>query len=698
MIKKSTAIIRLITLAVITLLISFNHTSAFADTIDDYLFQWATDGKADPQLIDGIFQSLDITSKQLEEEFVAKVKTAGASYKGGEIVFLADVVDTLDKARFSKVEAAIRQVVEACGGDLEAVIRTGSSGLRHMQLNGVSDSASGYRLLFSDDDISFIGNKAITAAEMLNGILEKEGLSKLKVKGFDLLHLRSIRRIDLIALDLVDPEKFLGEVGLGSIKGEMLEKGAVVAQKSGQGMQFTAQPLKNFVDAKKSQMLAEVLDEKAIKAAVKKYGSLTMVASCERQITDAHGGWNKLSDPEKAKYVLRQRLALAESGALEKIGGMDSAAIQAELTKLRELKAAKELTADQVEWLSKLRFQNAELAFAEIPLKMQPIIDAAEAQGKSLAGNPEIRKAIDELMTGWALVKSQVMPIDEEKVLAAFRRTAGDNETVYKMLYTSYQQSKDLVEALDEWLKAGGTRESFLEMLLKLEDRTARLSAVKSRLVKKAQTKEAGALKAFEEMLGTDIGDSFVVKMAKNPAARKMMAATMVVAGGGIICSKMYNSWTQGKVQEDLSDAAFALVEFIPGAMSFTRVYAEGGVDLQTTFMFVKEALYFTPAWPIALVGDVASVSIDIGSAVQTSNYHEGLIDILVYNGEFDKDGKLLRLNLPDDLVVEKSNLKKFLFETKAVKVKQAAQGMGYLINDLSKATNDNLVCSCHRT
>jgi hypothetical protein len=485
-----------------------------------------------------------------------------------------------------------------------------------MQLNGESNAASGYRLLFSDDDISFVGKNAISASEMLNGILEKDGLSKLKVKGFDLLHLRDVRSIDLIALNIMDPEKFLGEAGLGSIKGEMLEKGAVVAQKSGQGMQFTAQTLKTFVDSKQSLMLAELLDEKAIKEAVKKYGSLTMVASCERQITDAHGGWKSLTDPEKAKYVLRQRLALAESGALAKVGGMSSSGIQTELTKLRALKAAKELTSGEVAWLVSLRFQNAELAFAEIPLKMQPIIDAAEAQGKSLAGNPEIRKAIDELMTGWALVRSQVMPIDEAKVLAAFRRTAGESDAVYKMLYTSYQQSKDLVEVLDQWLKAGGTRETFLEMLLKLENREARLAAVEARLLKQAKTQEASALKAFGEMLGTDLGDTFIVKMARNPTARKMLAATMVATGGGIVCKKMYNSWMEGNLQEDLSNAAFALIDFVPGGMSLKRAASEG-VDAQTTFMFVKDALYFTPAWPLVLVGDVAYVTVEIGSAVQ---------------------------------------------------------------------------------
>jgi len=130
---------------------------------------------------------------------------------------------------------------------------------------------------------------------------------------------------------------------------------------------------------------------------------------------------------------------------------------------------------------------------------------------------------------------------------------------------------------------------SFFEMLVKLEDRPARLAAVKARLAKNASTQEAGALKAFEEMLGADLGDTFVVKMAKNPTARKMLAATMVATGGGVICKKMYDSWMQGTAQEDLSDAAFALIDFVPGGMSLKRAATEG-VDVQTTFMFAKEA------------------------------------------------------------------------------------------------------------
>jgi len=98
--------------------------------------------------------------------------------------------------------------------------------------------------------------------------------------------------------------------------------------------------------------------------------------------------------------------------------------VKAELAKLKQLKTAKELLPGEVAWLESLRSQNFELALAEIPLKMDPIIAAAEAEGKSIAGNPQIRKAINELTTAWSLMGSHVAPISEESVLATFRRTA----------------------------------------------------------------------------------------------------------------------------------------------------------------------------------------------------------------------------------------------------------------------------------
>jgi hypothetical protein len=660
-----------------------------AQSIDTLFENWAQAGKADAETVDAVLKTVRITNKEAEDILVGRIKKAGEKYAAGSSAFLNDVLDQLDRRRFQKVQSALQQVLLVHDKGLEAVIRTGSSGLRHIQLNGGPNPVGQYRLLFSDDDISFVGKKAIEAAEMFNGILADQGLDRLKVKGFDLLHLRNVRQIDLTALDLMDPEKFLGEAGLGSIKGEMLEKGAVVAQKTGTTLELTSAKLSTFVEAKKSRMLADLLDESAIKEAVKKYGSMTMVASCERQMMEAHT-WESLSDPEKAKYILRQRLSLVESGGLKTVGGLDEATITTQIARLRELKTKASFGAEELDWLMALRKENIVLAFKEIPNKIEPIIAMAGVEGKSLASNPEIRKAISELTAGFALMKARISPLSDEQMLAILKEVAGENKELYSMLYTSFKQSKDLVQAVEEWVKSGGTRQAFLDMLLASENRLARLQAIRARNARKTTAvAEKETLTSLEEILGTDLGDTFVMKMLKNPNAKRVVFGTMAVAGGGYLLRTMYNSWSKGTFQEDLSDAAFALIDFAPGGMSIKRALT-AGVDAQTALLFVKDALYFSPLWPLALSGDMIVLAVDLGSSMQTQNYHDGIIDILVYSGEFEKDDKgahFLRLRLPDGPVVERDNLRTFLFETKAVKVNHAVKGMAYWVNDLSTAT-----------
>jgi hypothetical protein len=306
MFKRTSRLPQLARLGLIALLLALALLpvrAAQADTVDYFLETWARSGQASPEAVDGILSRVDITSKQLEQALLDRIKAAAKLHAGGEAAFTEQVLDTLDRARFARVQQALDSVLAEFGNELEAVVRTGSSGQRHLQLFGGRDSAGGYRVFFSDDDISFVGKKAIAAGARLNQLLEEQGLARLKVKGFDLFKLRQIRSLDLIALDMLDPEKFLGEAGMGSIKLEMLDKGAVIAQNTGAGMQSAAAPLKSFVEAKKSRMLAEILDEKAAAEAVRKYGSLSMVASCERQIVEAHGGWGKLSDADRKSVV-----------------------------------------------------------------------------------------------------------------------------------------------------------------------------------------------------------------------------------------------------------------------------------------------------------------------------------------------------------------------------------------------------------
>jgi len=663
------------------------------DDITRLLELWAKSGEADQIIVNRLLAKIDITSKKAEEELIGKMTAAGAQSPGGAAAFVEKVRDTLDRTRYAKVDSAIQEVLDAFGDELEGVIRTGSSGQRYLQLKGTGQGSTSYRTLFSDDDISFVGKKAQDAARMLNSILEREGMGALKVRGMDLGSLRNIRGIDLTALDMLEPEKFLGESGIGSLKPEMMEKGAVIAEQSATGMAMRPSPLRQFVESKKSRMIADLIDDKAVKATVEKFGALTLVGSCERQIVTAHGGWQNLSDPEKVKYVLRQRLALTESGAMKNIAEEGVSASQATLVKLRELKNKATLTPEELQWVSNLRAQNIDLAFKEIPHKLGPIIDAAESSGRSLASNPEARRMMNELTTGFALMRDRIIDIPEDQIIAKLKSLAGENKEMYSMLYTSFQQSKDLVQALDQWVASGGTREAFLDMLVKAENRLARLQQVIARKAKKAKAPEAKALTAMEEMLGTDLGDTFLMKMAKNPAAKKVVLGAMVATGGAVCLKALYNSWERGSFKDDLSWAVLGIIDFLPGGIGAKRAYVEG-MDMTTVLLFVKDALYLTPAWPIVLAGDMLMIAVDMGAAYKVQMQQAGLVDVLVYNGQFDYNGdsaKFIKLTLPDGSAWAPDGLKDWLFQTKAVRVKHAIEGKEYFINDLSSASTDLL-------
>ncbi len=663
------------------------------DEVTRLLELWARSGEPDQIIINRLLAKIEITSKKAEEELIAKMTAAGAQFPGGAPAFVEKVRDTLDRTRYARVDSAIQEVLEEFGNELEGVIRTGSSGQRYLQLKGAGQGSSSYRTLFSDDDISFVGKKAQEAARRLNSILEREGMGALKVRGMDLGGLKNIRGIDLTALDMLEPEKFLGESGMGSLKPEMMEKGAVIAERSSGGMAMRPSPLRQFVESKKSRMIADLIDDKAVKATVEKFGALTLVGSCERQIVSAHGGWQNLSDPEKVKYVLRQRLALTESGAMKNIAEEGVSFSQATLAKLRELKNKAMLTPEELQWVSNLRAQNIDLAFKEIPQKLTPIIEAAEKNGYSLARSPQARRMMDELTTGFALMRDRVIDIPEAEMIAKLKSMAGENKELYSMLYTSFQQSKDLVQMLDQWIASGGTRDAFLEMLLKAEGRLARLQQVMARRAKKVGQQEARTLTAIEEMLGTELGDNFVVKMIKNPAAKKVVLAALVATGGALALKAMYESWSRGSFQEDLSGAAFGLMEFVPGGIGVKRALIEG-MDTATTLLFIKDALYLTPAWPIVLTGDILYIAIDLGALYKIQMQQAGLVDVFVYNGEYDTSGdqpKFLQLKLPDGTTVSKEQLHIWLFETKAVRVKHAVAGKEYYINNLSEVSTDLL-------
>lgn len=98
--------------------------------------------------------------------------------------------------------------------ELLAVIRTGSSGLRHI----ADRPESGYKCILSDDDITFVGQDAMAAKNEFNRLAESRGLAKLK--GFTAQDPGRFSRQDLAVLNLLEPEKFEGQAAMSGIRSE----------------------------------------------------------------------------------------------------------------------------------------------------------------------------------------------------------------------------------------------------------------------------------------------------------------------------------------------------------------------------------------------------------------------------------------------------------------------------------------------
>jgi len=693
MIKRKKSYLNWMVGFIIMVIVSqFSYANVSTDTMSIALEKCALTNFKDKEAINKIFTLLDITSKEHEDIFLRKISAVAKSRGLDSTIFGNKLRNILDQKRFEKVNNLLKQVYKKYGKGLDVVVRTGSSGYRHMELTSKRTDHVGYRLLFSDDDISFVGEEAVGAAKYLNVLLKNNGLEKLKVKGFDIVNLKNVRNIDLNLLNLLESEKFVGESAMAGIKKEMLGKGVVIAEKQGSALVVHTETLSSFVKNKVDNMLANELSEKAIRGIVQKRGAMTMIGSCERQITGAHGGWQELSNPEKVKYVLRQRIALDESGALRDLEGMTPSKISDQLEYLKKLKMKKKLTKGNLKWLQKLRAQNIELAFEEIPFKLNPIVREAKISGKLLASNPEIRKTIDELSLGFVLMKDHILNKSESEVMAWISKTAGDNQELYKILYTSFQQGKDLESALNGWLRSGGSRESFVKMLLKAESHLARLELIKAReSVLKAGNVEVKTLQELEIITSKKEGNKFLTLLLKNPNGSKMLVGIIGAVGGSYLLKEMHNAWSDGNNQWELSDAAFTLIDFVPGGMSFKRAAIEG-LDAKTVFSFVKEALYFSPAWPFVLVGDVAIISIDIHAAMHVQLSNSTLIDMLVYAGEYSKNDRFLRLKLPHKDAIEKDQLPPFFFGySDPIIVPLSTKKWMFRLSNLRKISNEVL-------
>ena len=654
------------------------NTSELADIIRNAAADWPS------QNFDAMLNLINIEGGKQTDSFlrflddtVESIETFNGvpGSQGERDLFKKKILATLDERRFAQVDGLLQEVPRKFP-NLEAGVRTGSSGLRHL---GTQTEGS-YRPLLSDDDITFVGKGANEAKTWFNQQVQARGLGGVKIKGFTLNDPDKFTPLDKAVLDLLDPEKFVGQAAMSGIRSETMKKGAMVLGKGPDGkLGFMRTSLAEYLQNTKSMKSA--LDA-IIEDAARRYGPLTMIASVERQIVSAHEGWDNLTTSEKIKYVLRSRKKLSES-----VGGLNDGSLE-RLEKLSPLFSKfppPDINVDDAAFLLQCRKDNLTGAFEAANNRIMALAD--REAGTNLAANPEVRAAVNELATGFAMLKQLGGKpefnnmIDIDGVIEDLLTKAQGNPALKKILYTAKHQADDMLAVLAEW---SNREDSFAKMLEKLPKLTPpkreetlqnRQQLLESKAsagtIKEAEQKELQLLRELSSKTASPEGDALLLAMIKSPAGKKVLVA-LALTGGGVTFAEMYKRWSGGGYYNDLSSAASTLVDFIPGAMSFERMKQDGYLSPGVAYQFVKEAMYLTWLWPVALTADIAAMGGDMSQTIALQYYHDALVEILESNGEFKGDA-FVALQLADGQTIGRDQLSKFLQEDKTVRLRNAA-------------------------
>ena len=667
------------------------------------------------EAVERLHQLVNRNSKDMREAFVREVRRIGGA--GGTPIdadrFLKRVFSKMDKYQFDLATDIAMQVAAKYPHGVEAVIRTGSSGSRHMELNNKGSSAGRYELLMSDDDISFLGSKGDEAAEMFNDLCKKRGLKTARVTGFGMDTSGDLTSYDILVKQIKNKDAFVGSAGFGGIRKEMVEKGgAVIAVRQGNQLVATAETVADFVKRNPGGTLADVMDVVRIRADLDQFGPLTMYASCLRQMEHA--------DPrEKVKYLMRTYAAMDASGTFadaavhgnRKTTGYFQA-MGKQLSTIYDdttgAAARKFLTPEMLKNLETDAYEAVLLTTCSRMRKLVAEAEAASGKGAvNLMRHPELRRMIHEMAAGIELLRVSGHKSVATQLFTRLQSSASDvqGNLFYKILYTAVTDANALhdaagavTEATRIWTSARNSDcmiKTLKELGPEAEYSMRRLAEVGS--IRMPRKKGGEAAIQMGKILEHPHGDRFLWKMVSNKTAQKFMIEAAVNAPFAIYA--MYDAWSKGEMN-DLHDAAFVLIDFVPMGMSVKRAGIEG-INLSTTAAFLKEALYFTPAWPIALGVDVIIMSWTIADAVQLQAESEGLVDVLVYNGVFDHTGNtfhLKSLSLPGGDTVSRDEIGRWLTETTSVRVKHTLENKTYLISNLSekmfKVFNDQYVAN----
>ncbi len=658
-----------------------------------------------PDLIDSLQAMVDRNDPAIRTLFKQEAIRIGGGGSQGE-AFMRKVFQSVDRRQMKLAEELAAQVASEMGDGVEAVIRTGSSGDRHMNLSGQAPSEGRYDLLNSDDDISFLGPRGEEAARRFNELKDARKLRNARCKGFAMSPIPDATSYDLLVKQIQDPDAFVGAAGFGKIKQEMVEKGgAIILQREGGALKPVAITLADYVQKNGGSTLAEIMDMAQIASDLKRFGPLTMYTSCTRQMLHPN-----LSEREQVKYLLRIYASMQAAGSFgdaASMGGRQSSYFQEMGEQL--MAAYKDKSGNAARALLRrhdlmtLQLDAFESVMLSTCRKVQQMVRQAEREaGKgavNIARHPELRRMIHELAAGFSLLHSSGHGRIIQDVIPGMLKALGGSgadsvSLLYKVLYTAAVDAGTLTAAAAEdgiargvntWVRAGSAEGLVAGM------KEAGVGGTKTRQLlaevgseRMAGTTGGESARQLQKMLADTKGDSFLWKLLASETGSKF--AIEAVANAPFVLYAMYSEWQKGDMK-DLSSAAFVIIDFVPMGMAVKKAGCEG-ITAGTALMFAKEALYFTPAWPFVLAGDVLVMSWTVGGAVQLQNESEGLVDVLTYNGAFEKEGnsyRLKRLELPGGDTIARDQVYKWLFETKAVRVKHAVPGKEYWINNLSE-------------
>ena len=655
------------------------------------------------QAVDALQLSVNRNDAAIRDLFAKEaVKIGGGGDKGA--AFQKKVFEAIDRRQFQLADELAKKVAEEMGDGVEMVIRTGSSGSRHMQLNNKPLQNIRYDLLVSDDDISFIGARAEEAAAKFNALKKGKGLTNARISAFSLSSITDATSYDLLVQQIRNSDAFVGAAGFGKIREEILEKGgAVILIRQGNTILPVAQTVQDYVAKNAGSTLAGIVDVATIAADLKKFGPLTMYGSAVRQM--GHAG---VTQREQVKYLLRIYAAMDAAGSFTdaaSMGGRQTSYFREVGEQLRAAYQDKTGKAAAAFFrhhnLQTLKSDAFESVILSTTRKLQLMVAQAEKEaGKgalNIARHPELRRMIHEMAAGFALmdqtghahVLQEVVPDILKKMGAAAEKI----DLFYRVLYTAAFDAtiltdeaakKVVVRGVTTWARAR-TPEGLITAMSEAGQNGRHVRQTLAEVAaQRMQGKSAEGAQQLQKVLAESNGDTFLWKMLSSQTAQKFMIEGLAMAP--FATWTMYQEWQKGEMK-DLSDAAFVLIDFVPGGMSTKKLGTEG-LTPSTVLMFAKEALYFTPAWPFVLAGDVMYLSWTVGGAIQLQTVGEGLVDILVYAGDFEvgeEGAKLTGVTLPDGTAYSRDEVYDFLFKTKAVRVRHAVSGLEYYVNNLSE-------------